>query len=424
MRNHNPGANHMKLHALVLLPLLALTAPAQANTKVISYVETSGATSSDPVVSLTSGQVIKQDAGGALNHAVSGVGTNKLYAKGNGASELNGASAWMDSYTVGGTGTVNVHLSFTVDGKSAVGANVGPTGSDDNPFDWSYRVVALKGNQWDLNGQGSTQIAPGTQGWPIRSTGDNYESLLLTTQSPNDAAVTATFQPRFGVGTVWSVRDFDTDHASFASGIARVGNNVRVYSVGQPGNVALQLLYQPNQVVVTNANTGQLLAVQSYAQYPTQGMTYQRLMTQYPVLAQTGLCTLDSNTGLCPTQQTYEPTVMNLDFTLQAGDTFTLLSYLSFINLRDGEFDFYNTAKLSGITVTGQNASITSASGALQELPGGGYGYAPLAIGGVPEPANWALMIGGFGLIGGVARRRQRQAAKAASIAVGAPLNA
>ena len=56
-------------------------------------------------------------------------------------------------------------------------------------------------------------------------------------------------------------------------------------------------------------------------------------------------------------------------------------------------------------------------------MAGGGYGYAPLGLG-VPEPAQWALMIGGFGLIGGVSRRRQRQAAKAASIAVGAPRNA
>ena len=29
-------------------------------------------------------------------------------------------------------------------------------------------------------------------------------------------------------------------------------------------------------------------------------------------------------------------------------------------------------------------------------------------IGAVPEPANWALMIGGFGMIGGAMRRRQR----------------
>lgn len=410
----------MKLHALALLPLLALTVPAHANTKIISYVETEDG-DSDPVVSFASGQVIKQDTAGALNHAVSGIGTNKLYAKGNGTSELNGASAWMDSYTVGGTGTVNVHLSFTVDGTTNVGANLGPAGSDGNPFDWTYRVVALKGNAWNLGGQGVTQTAPGTVGLPIRSPGDNYESLLLTTQSPNDPAVTATFQPRFGVGTVWSVRNFGEDNASFFSGIARTGNNVSVYTIDSTGR-ALRLIYQPTLVRITDANTGALIGTQTYTQAPSQGATYQRLLVQYPVLAQTGLCTTDDETGLCPAQQTYGPTVMNLDFTMQAGDTFTLLSYLSFINLREGEFDFYNTAKLTGITLQGQDATLTSASNALQLNGDGTYGYKPLAIAGVPEPANWALMIGGFGLIGGVSRRRQRQAANAASNAVAAPL--
>jgi hypothetical protein len=33
-----------------------------------------------------------------------------------------------------------------------------------------------------------------------------------------------------------------------------------------------------------------------------------------------------------------------------------------------------------------------------------------LAVGAVPEPAAWAMMIGGFGLIGAVSRRRNRQA--------------
>ncbi|HTI30980.1 MAG TPA: PEPxxWA-CTERM sorting domain-containing protein [Sphingomonas sp.] len=33
-------------------------------------------------------------------------------------------------------------------------------------------------------------------------------------------------------------------------------------------------------------------------------------------------------------------------------------------------------------------------------------------IAGVPEPASWALMIGGFGLIGGTLRRRQRTAVR------------
>jgi hypothetical protein len=33
-------------------------------------------------------------------------------------------------------------------------------------------------------------------------------------------------------------------------------------------------------------------------------------------------------------------------------------------------------------------------------------------VGGVPEPASWAMMVGGFGLVGGALRRRQRPAAR------------
>jgi hypothetical protein len=31
----------------------------------------------------------------------------------------------------------------------------------------------------------------------------------------------------------------------------------------------------------------------------------------------------------------------------------------------------------------------------------------PLLTGVIPEPANWALMISGFGIVGGVVRRRR-----------------
>jgi hypothetical protein len=42
-----------------------------------------------------------------------------------------------------------------------------------------------------------------------------------------------------------------------------------------------------------------------------------------------------------------------------------------------------------------------------------GFGT-PVEVVGVPEPATWAMMIGGFGLLGSVARRRRRTAALAA----------
>ena len=54
---------------------------------------------------------------------------------------------------------------------------------------------------------------------------------------------------------------------------------------------------------------------------------------------------------------------------------------------------------------TPSNVSFTSASGVFLSGLGGGIG------GGVPEPATWALMLAGFGLVGSALRRRQALAA-------------
>ena len=40
-----------------------------------------------------------------------------------------------------------------------------------------------------------------------------------------------------------------------------------------------------------------------------------------------------------------------------------------------------------------------------------GTWIAQVGVGGVPEPSTWALMIGGFGMVGGMIRRRRSQAA-------------
>ena len=352
----------MKSYAFALLPLLALAAPAHASSKIVSYVETSGAAHSDPVVNFTSGQIAQQNAGGAINKAVTGIGTNKIFSSGNGTSELNAGSAWMDSYTVNGTGSVNVHLSFTIDGSSAVGANLGGAGSDANPFDWTYRVVALKGGNWNLGGQGETATAPGSTTLPIRSSGDNYESMLLTRVAPGNMAVTNTYQPRFGGSTVWNVGNFGDEPGQFASGIARSGNNVTYYSY--QNGIPVRQLFRPTSVTTFDYNTGATISTVQYNGNAALIGAYNSLLAGYPILAQAGLCTLDDDTGLCPGLDTYDPTVLNLDFTLQAGEQFTLLSYLSFINLRDGTFDFYNTAKLSGITLS-NGATLTSSSGML-----------------------------------------------------------
>lgn len=64
------------------------------------------------------------------------------------------------------------------------------------------------------------------------------------------------------------------------------------------------------------------------------------------------------------------------------------------------------------------NTPVYSGSGLVASLvPGQSYAsengsvlsVAPLATGAVPEPATWAMMLAGFGAVGFVMRRRQRQ---------------
>ena len=62
------------------------------------------------------------------------------------------------------------------------------------------------------------------------------------------------------------------------------------------------------------------------------------------------------------------------------------------------------------------NVAGTPANGFLTAVNSSRYGpqdgeafIDQVAPGGVPEPATWAMMIGGFGLVGGVMRRRNRQ---------------
>jgi hypothetical protein len=91
-----------------------------------------------------------------------------------------------------------------------------------------------------------------------------------------------------------------------------------------------------------------------------------------------------------------------------AGESFTLAAWMYADSVDQGAtIDFFNTAKFSGLTArteAGEAVLVTSASGALVANASGGFGY---VAAGVPEPASWAMMIGGFGLIGAASRRRR-----------------
>ena len=84
--------------------------------------------------------------------------------------------------------------------------------------------------------------------------------------------------------------------------------------------------------------------------------------------------------------------------------TSVLLDSTPFTQVSSGTLDFFQldpTAISAGPHTLFVNGSYTGTSG-------GSYaGTLNYVVGAVPEPATWALMIGGFGLVGGTMRRRK-----------------
>jgi hypothetical protein len=97
----------------------------------------------------------------------------------------------------------------------------------------------------------------------------------------------------------------------------------------------------------------------------------------------------------------------NGSFTFKSNDnsviTFTS-DFLDFSNVVDKDFSF----SFSGASPS-FNAPVGSSSRSLSFSGSGTFASdpAPLVVGGVPEPASWALMLGGFGLLGATMRTRK-----------------
>lgn len=89
--------------------------------------------------------------------------------------------------------------------------------------------------------------------------------------------------------------------------------------------------------------------------------------------------------------------------------TFTS-DFLDFSNVVSKDFSF----SFSGANPT-FNAPVGSSSRNLSFSGSGTFASdpAPMVVGGVPEPASWALMLGGFGLIGATMRTRKTALARA-----------
>ena len=98
----------------------------------------------------------------------------------------------------------------------------------------------------------------------------------------------------------------------------------------------------------------------------------------------------------------YSTTIAGVDpsnsFIQRFGDSYTLASlFLAF----DGYPQFFNLFLASGNNIAGSSIDFVPVAATFAIVPGDD------AVAAVPEPASWALMIGGVGLVGGAMRRRR-----------------
>lgn len=96
-----------------------------------------------------------------------------------------------------------------------------------------------------------------------------------------------------------------------------------------------------------------------------------------------------------------------LTFNITGQSEFFVYGLMQLVDLHYADFAFENTARLTSIVVGG-SAELQSDSGTLVRGTDGSYSFAPTAVApAVPEPATWAMMIVGFGAIGGAIRHRR-----------------
>jgi hypothetical protein len=91
--------------------------------------------------------------------------------------------------------------------------------------------------------------------------------------------------------------------------------------------------------------------------------------------------------------------LFTLSFDMNVGEDFFLVGFLA--SETSGSTDFFNTARLVSIDLAPEFDLISGDGGALKRNADGSFGLA------VPEPASWVMLIGGFGLVGGLQRRHR-----------------
>lgn len=356
----------------------------------------------DRQVTALAGQALAATLNGADARAVTDFGINKIYVSGTADTKAYATSAWLDSYTVGGAAGTMVDLTFTI---NVHGAATGIGSLAEHAYNFNF--YALRGDNWSLSGQDYDGEYTGPQPYGYSPAGQGYERLTLT-QTRADGSVSQ-----------MDARDFE-------------GLNHYAPGTDGVGDFAFHTTYDAASDTYTRAffSNGnwveQRFSATHFEQWSNGFMQFRIPHTpataqgrasfeaNYSMLGMAQFCTFPSNEcgDLVTNPQGLD---LKLSFSLAAGSTFSLAGYLFADDFYEGTADFYHTVKMTGVDVS-SGGTLTSASGTLVDRGGGNYGYRAVinATGAVPEPSTWALLILGFGLVGGAMRRRSGEVALAA----------
>jgi hypothetical protein len=231
----------------------------------------------------------------------------------------------------------------------------------------------------------STLVALGTPAFANSFTNGGFETL---TNGPGQLTTDT-------IATGWTVADGGYTFA-FASGTADTSG-----SNGQYGNLSL---WGPgngsaNGLPATSPNGGNFLAIDGAFQV----QPIEQIITG---LTMGKSYTIGFNYGFAQQQGFDGDTIQNMTVSF-AGQSFTTANY----NLPDHGFSGWFSKTVNFVA---NNATETLSFVAYGNLP-----VPPFALldgvtfsqetGAVPEPASWAMLIAGFGIIGVAARRSRRQ---------------
>jgi hypothetical protein len=401
----------LPIRSALLVAAAVFASQAQAQ-QIITAVNTDDNTANvhDDFASFTTGQYVGNVYQGTDVHAQTSYGVNKVYGSTTNGIELSATSAWLDQFTAGGSAndTVRLSFSFTVDGTAAFS----------NPATYlNFQVFALRGDGWTLNGDGGGSFA---SFYSPRTAGSDFDDLFF------QRAVTG------GSVIQLSARDSQSgvfNYANVNGSAGTFGSNVNydatedfyVIRTLNPNGQIIENKFYADRRVTSVAGGPPSTLLYSQAGNPAAAAakaTRLNLEANYSVLDIASLCDPAAGCGA----GTYPPQTVTVAFDVRGGSTFAIGGIMLLDELDDGAIDFFNTARLTGVAaenLTTPGTSVSLYSEALKgELPastGGQFVYPPSVpqTGAVPEPATWAMMIGGFGLIGSLARRRALRPAHA-----------